>query len=58
MMYIFVNDSEVIKELFKSRDATGIHINDVGRARFEASLLQFVKEICFKRKLENEWSIS
>ena len=54
----FFNDSEVIKELFKGRDATGIHINDVGRARLEASFLQSVKEICFKRKLENEWSIS
>ena len=54
----FLNDTEVIKGLFKSRDATGIHINDAGKARLEVSLLQALKEICFKRKLVNEWSIS
>ena len=54
----FLSNTEVIKGLFKSRDATGIHVNDAGKARLEVSLLQALKEICFKRKLENEWSIS
>ena len=54
----FANESGVISALFASKDVTGIHLNNDGKLRLASSIQDALKEICFKRKMQNEWAIS
>ena len=51
----FTDETGVIESLYKKKDRSGVHINDDGKMRLEASLQDALKETIFKCKLEAEF---